>query len=127
MWYNEVDESCIFVLSQDSMLSQDSRMEMAMNIIKARTGNTLKIALQGRLNTAAAHKIENEIRPILDCVTLLIWDLGELEYISATGLRLLLAAQKVMDAQGKMVVVNANEMVTEIFEVTGFTSILTLE
>lgn len=102
-------------------------MEMTMNIIKARTGSTLKIALQGRLNTAAAYKLDNEIRPILDSVTILIWDLGELEYISATGLRLLLAAQKVMNTQGKMVVINANELVTEIFEVTGFTSILTLE
>lgn len=98
-----------------------------MNIIKARTGSTLKIALQGRLNTAAAYKLDNEIRPILDSVTILIWDLGELEYISATGLRLLLAAQKVMNTQGKMVVINANELITEIFEVTGFTSILTLE
>lgn len=98
-----------------------------MNIIKARTGSTLKIALQGRLNAAAAYKLDNEIRPILDSVTILIWDLGELEYISATGLRLLLAAQKVMNTQGKMVVINANELVTEIFEVTGFTSILTLE
>jgi anti-sigma B factor antagonist len=87
----------------------------------------LKIALQGRLNTAAAYKLDNEIRPILDSVTILIWDLGELEYISATGLRLLLAAQKVMNTQGKMVVINANELITEIFEVTGFTSILTLE
>lgn len=102
-------------------------MEMTMNIIKARTGSTLKIALQGRLNAAAAYKLDNEIRPILDSVTILIWDLGELEYISATGLRLLLAAQKVMNTQGKMVVINANELVTEIFEVTGFTSILTLE
>ena len=102
-------------------------MEMDMNIIKARTGNTLTIALQGRLDTAAAHKIENEIRPVLDCVTLLVWDLGELEHISAAGLRLLLSAQKVMNTQGKMVVVNANELVTEIFEVTGLTSILTLE
>ncbi len=98
-----------------------------MNIIKARTGSTLKIALQGRLNTAAAYKLDNEVRPILDSVTILIWDLGELEYISATGLRLLLAAQKVMNTQGKMVVINANELITEIFEVTGFTSILTLE
>lgn len=98
-----------------------------MNIIKARTGSTLKIALEGRLNAAAAYKLDNEIRPILDSVTILIWDLGELEYISATGLRLLLAAQKVMNTQGKMVVINANELVTEIFEVTGFTSILTLE
>jgi anti-sigma B factor antagonist len=102
-------------------------MEMTMNIIKARTGSTLKIALQGRLNAAAAYKLDNEIRPILDSVTILIWDLGELEYISATGLRLLLAAQKVMNTQGKMVVINANELITEIFEVTGFTSILTLE
>lgn len=100
---------------------------MAMNIIKARTGNSLNVALQGRLNTVTAHQLENEIRPILDGVTVLIWDLAELEYMSAAGLRLLLSAQKVMNTQGKMVIVNANEAITEIFELTGFTSILTLE
>ena len=100
---------------------------MAMNIIKAREGSTLSVALQGRLNTAAAHQLENEIRPILDDITVLSWDLAELEYMSAAGLRLLRAAQKMMSRQGKMVVVNANETITELFEITGFTSILTLE
>ena len=72
-------------------------------------------------------RLENEIRPLLDGVTVLIWDLAELEYMSAAGLRLLRAAQKVMDTQGKMLVTNANEAVLELFEITGFTSILTLE
>lgn len=98
-----------------------------MNIIKTRTESTLHVALQGKLNTATAHQLENEIRPILDDITVLIWDLAELEYMSAAGLRLLRAAQKVMNRQGKMVVVNANETITELFEITGFTSILTLE
>ena len=102
-------------------------MEMAMNIIKTREGNTLSVALQGRLNAATAHQLENEIRPSLDGITALIWDLTELEYMSAAGLRLLRAAQKVMNRQGKMVVVNANETIIELFEITGFTSILTLE
>lgn len=100
---------------------------MAMNIIKARTENTLSVTLQGRLNTITAHQLEKEIRPILEGVTTLVWDLAELEYISAAGLRLLLSAQKVMNTQGKMVIVNANETIAEIFEITGFTSILTLE
>ena len=98
-----------------------------MNIIKEREGGILRVALQGRLNTATAHQLENEIRPILDDVTVLIWDLTELEYMSAAGLRLLRSAQKVVNRQGKMVVVNANETITELFEITGFTSILTLE
>ena len=102
-------------------------MEKDMNIIKAKKGSTLSVALQGRLNTATARQLENEIRPILDGVTVLIWDLVELEYMSSAGLRLLRAAQKVMDTQGKMLVVNANEAVLELFEITGFTSILTLE
>ena len=102
-------------------------MEKDMNIIKAKKGSTLSVALQGRLNTATARQLENEIRPLLDGVTVLIWDLAELEYMSAAGLRLLRAAQKVMDTQGKMLVTNANEAVLELFEITGFTSILTLE
>ena len=102
-------------------------MEKAMNIIKAKKGSTLSVALQGRLNTATSRQLESEIRPILDDVTVLIWDLAELEYMSAAGLRLLRAAQKVMDTQGKMLVVNANEAIVELFEITGFTSILTLE
>ena len=102
-------------------------MEKDMNIIKAKKGSTLSVALQGRLNTATARQLENEIRPLLGGVTVLIWDLAELEYMSAAGLRLLRAAQKVMDTQGKMLVTNANEAVLELFEITGFTSILTLE
>ena len=102
-------------------------MEKDMNIIKAKKGSTLSVALQGRLNTVTARQLENEIRPILDGVTVLIWDLSELEYMSSAGLRLLRAAQKVMDTQGKMLVINANEAIVELFEITGFTSILTLE
>ena len=102
-------------------------MEKDMNIIKAKNGSTLSVALQGRLNTATARQLENEIRPLLGGVTVLIWDMAELEYMSAAGLRLLRAAQKVMDRQGKMLVTNANEAILELFEITGFTSILTLE
>ena len=102
-------------------------MEKDMNIIKAKKGSTLSVALQGRLNTATARQLENEIRPLLGGVTVLIWDMAELEYMSAAGLRLLRAAQKVMDRQGKMLVTNANEAILELFEITGFTSILTLE
>ena len=101
-------------------------MENDIKIIKSKKGSTLSVALQGRLNTATARQLENEIRPILDGVTDLIWDLAELEYMSSAGLRLLCAAQKVMNRQGKMVVVNANEAIAELFEITGLTSILTL-
>jgi len=98
-----------------------------MNIIKAKTDNTLKIALQGRLDTLTAHKLEKDIRTALDGVTLLVWDLSELEYVSAAGLRILLSAQKMMNKQGKMVVKNSNQSITEIFEVTGLVSVFTLE
>lgn len=98
-----------------------------MKIIKTLTGTTLNVVLQGRLDVAAAHHLETEIRPFLDGISALIWDLADLEYISSAGLRLLSAAQKEMNKQGKMTVKNANEAITEIFEMTGFTSVLTLE
>ena len=74
-----------------------------------------------------APDLERELKDSLDGVTALTMDLKELEYISSAGLRVLLSAQKVMNRQGTMVVKNASEIVKEIFEVTGFTDILTIE
>lgn len=97
-----------------------------MNIIKKAEGSALTIALEGRLDTSTAPQLEAEIRA-LDGVTELTIDLAALEYLSSAGLRVLLAAQKIMNKQGRMVVCHVNETIMEVFEVTGFIDILTIE
>ena len=85
------------------------------------------IALEERLDTTTAPDLEKELKNSLEGVTSLPLDLEKLEYISSAGLRVLLAAQKTMNQQGKMNVVHVCETIMEIFEVTGFSDILTIE
>ena len=98
-----------------------------MNIEQNRNGNALTLALEGRLDTMTAPQLEAALKEALPGVAALTFDLEKLEYISSAGLRVLLGAQKTMNKQGTMKVKNANEMVMEIFEVTGFCDILTIE
>ena len=98
-----------------------------MTIQQNRDGSKLNIALEGRLDTTTAPQLEGELRSALDGVTELSFDLKALDYISSAGLRVLLSAQKVMNKQGSMVIRNANETLMEIFDVTGFSDILTIE
>ena len=83
-------------------------------------------ALEGRLDTVTSPDLEKELRESLDGVSELVIDFEKLEYISSAGLRVLLSTQKVMNRQGSMKVVNVNETIMEIFEVTGFSDILTI-
>lgn len=98
-----------------------------MNINKTQDGTTLTIALVGRLDTTTAPSLEAELKTSLNDIETLIIDLAELEYISSAGLRVLLASQKVMSRQGSMTVKNVGEAVMEVFDITGFTDILTIE
>ncbi len=98
-----------------------------MNIVKTKNGNSLTIALEGRLDTTTSPQLEEELKTCLDGVEELVFDLGKLEYISSAGLRVLLAAQKQMTKQGVMKVTHVSEAIMEIFEVTGFSDILTIE
>lgn len=88
--------------------------------------NELTVSLSGRLDTTTAPQLEAELKTSLTGVNSLIMDFAELEYISSAGLRVLLSAQKVMNKQGIMVIRHANETILEVFEVTGFTDILTV-
>ena len=97
-----------------------------LNIEKKNEDNKLIITLEGRLDTTTAPQLEEETKSF-DNVTELIFDFKKLEYISSAGLRVLLASQKIMNKQGSMKVINVNEEVKEIFEVTGFVDILTIE
>lgn len=98
-----------------------------MNINKTIDGSALRLSLEGRLDTMTAPQLEAELRQFLDGITLLELDFDKLEYLSSAGLRVILAAQKTMNKQGKMVIRHVNETIMEIFEVTGFIDILTIE
>ncbi len=98
-----------------------------MTINKTVNGNELTIALEGRLDTTTAPQLDEELKTALDGIAKLDFDFAKLEYISSAGLRVLLSAQKVMNKQGSMVIKNVNEEIQEIFEVTGFVDILTIE
>jgi anti-sigma B factor antagonist len=98
-----------------------------MDISKNQTDKSLDIALAGRLDTTTAPKLEAELKQSIGDNTELNLDFAKLEYISSAGLRVLLAAQKVMNRQGKMVIRNVNDVISEVFEVTGFSDILTIE
>ena len=98
-----------------------------MTITKELNGADLKIALEGRLDTMTAPELEAELRTSMDSAETLTMDFSKLEYISSAGLRVLLSAHKVMSAKGGMKVTNVNEIVREVFEVTGFSDILTIE
>ena len=98
-----------------------------MNITKNRSGNALNIAIEGRIDTTTAPQLETELQGSLDGVTELNFDLKKLDYISSAGLRVLLSAQKVMNRQGSMTVCNVGTTIMEIFEVTGFSDILTIK
>ena len=98
-----------------------------LNIEKKTNGNTLTVVLSGRLDTTTAPELERELKDSFGGVENLIIDMEALEYISSAGLRVLLSAQKVMNKQGRMTVTHVNETIMEIFEVTGFSDILSIE
>ena len=98
-----------------------------MTIEKNLNGNELTVAIVGRLDTTTAPQLEAEFKQNISDVEKLVLDFAGLDYLSSAGLRVLLAAQKVMNKQGEMIIKNVNETINEIFEVTGFIDILTIE
>ena len=98
-----------------------------LNIKKAIENGSALFLLEGRLDTTTAPELESEVKTSLDGVSKLTFDLKDLEYVSSAGLRVLLSAQKIMNAQGEMKIRNVNETIMEIFEVTGFSDILDIE
>ena len=98
-----------------------------MTIKKKLDGTSLTITLEGRLDTNTAPLLEAELKQSLNGITELTFDFGGLAYISSAGLRFLLAAQKVMNRQGSMLLKNVNDDINEVFEITGFSDILTIE
>ena len=98
-----------------------------LDVKKEAAGDNLTFMLEGRLDTTTAPDFEKEVKENTDGVKVLVMDLDKLEYISSAGLRVLLAAQKIMNRQGEMTIKNASDDIKEIFDVTGFSDILTIE
>lgn len=98
-----------------------------LNINKELNETNLTVKLEGRLDTTSAPMLDDEVKASVNGITKLVFDLSSVEYVSSAGLRVLLAAQKIMNRQGEMIITGANEVLMEIFEVTGFVDILTIE
>lgn len=98
-----------------------------MTINTTTEGKQVTVAFAGRLDTTTAPQLEAELSNVLDGAEALILDMSALEYLSSAGLRVILAAHKRMSRQGSMVVRHVNATIMEVFEVTGFNDILTIE
>ncbi len=98
-----------------------------MTIEKTIEGTDAKLKISGRLDTTTSPELESELDSFISNAKTLVFDMSELEYISSAGLRVILKAQKTMNTQGSMKLTDVNESVLEVFEITGFTDILTIE
>ena len=98
-----------------------------LEIVKERSGKDLTVLLLGRLDTETAPELQAVLEKEYVDTEKLVLDCEKLNYISSAGLRVLMGAQKIMKRRGGMVVKNANDLVREIFDVTGFSNILTIE
>lgn len=98
-----------------------------MNIEKELNENAATLKVSGRLDTTTAPKLEAAISELAGTCEQLVLDFEGLQYISSAGLRVILKAQKAMSAKGGMKLLHVNETIMEIFEITGFSDILTIE
>jgi len=85
------------------------------------------VEVNGRLDTNSSPDLSDALKDDIPNLNELIFDFKDLNYISSSGLRVILSTQKVMNKQGKMIIKNVNEFIMEVFEATGFTDILTIE
>ncbi len=100
---------------------------MSMKINKKESQKELVLSLEGSLDTSTAPLLEAELKRSIESKSTLVLDFSGIEYISSAGLRVLLSAQKIMNCQGTMLVKNVNKTVMDVFEITGFCDILTIE
>lgn len=98
-----------------------------MEIKKTLNEGKLNVEVSGRLDTTTAPELEGSLKDDISSISELVFDFSSLEYISSAGLRVLLSAQKTMNKQGSMKITNVNETIKDIFDVTGFSDILTIE
>jgi len=129
----QIDKQTLFILATMCYIIYKTKNvviikgDQTMTITKELNGTELKIAVEGRLDTMTAPELEAELNQNLGNAESLTLDFSKLEYISSAGLRVLLSAHKIMSSKGGMKVTHVNEIVSEVFEVTGFADILTIE
>ncbi len=111
------------IVNQKKLMGGNIEME----IKKTLEGEKLTVAISGRLDTTTAPELEEALKESMDGISELVIDFTETEYISSAGLRVLLSAQKTMNKQGSMIVTGVNDVIMEIFEVTGFVDILDIQ
>ena len=97
-----------------------------MTVYHTKNGNKVCIAVSGKIDTTNAHQFEAAVKELIEGASELSFDMNGLEYISSAGLRVLLVAQKTMNKQGTMKLINVSKPIMEIFDITGFTDILTI-
>ena len=97
------------------------------DVEKKSEGKNVTLVLSGRLDTSTAPELEAAVKASVEGTENLIFDFEELDYISSAGLRVLLSALKMMSKQGSMKITNVSESVSEVFDITGFSDILTIE
>ena len=98
-----------------------------MTIEKVLNGENAKIIVVGRLDTQTAPELEKEVDAIANATKDLTFDMTGLEYVSSAGLRVILKAQKIMNTKGSMKLIGVNDSIMEVFDITGFLDILTIE
>ena len=98
-----------------------------MTIEKKINGEAVTLIVSGRLDTQTAPELENELDAVFSGVKELTFDMSNLEYVSSAGLRVILKAQKAMNMQGSMKLTGVNDSIMEVFDITGFLDILTIE
>ena len=98
-----------------------------MTIEKVLNGENATIIVAGRLDTQTAPELEKEVDGIIAKLKELVFDMTGLEYVSSAGLRVILKAQKIMNTQGSMKLIGVNDSIMEVFDITGFLDILTIE
>ena len=98
-----------------------------MTIEKKINGEAVTLIVSGRLDTQTAPELENELDALFSQIKELTFDMSNLEYVSSAGLRVILKAQKAMNAQGSMKLTGVNDSIMEVFDITGFLDILTIE
>ena len=98
-----------------------------MTIEKKINGEAVTLMVSGRLDTQTAPELEAELDSILPALKELTFDMTNLEYVSSAGLRVILKAQKAMNTQGSMKLTGVNDSIMEVFDITGFLDILTIE
>lgn len=103
-------------------------MEEKMKITKNFTDGVLTMQIDGRIDTMTAPELEGELKhSVTDDVKVLIFDFAKVEYLTSAGIRVIMAAEKVMSTQGQMKLIHVNDEINEIFDMTGLIDLLTIE